>query len=151
MIEITDTNKFGKVTADAIAKVELTVKDAQIKTRWINAIAKAVIEIEENGAFMNYDAECNYVVIWSQKSNEVYSANGKCQCRAFERGFACWHRAAARLIRLYLELPENITPNFPNAEKQIKEIPYLPNTREPIRAEYVEKILRGYAARHPDE
>jgi hypothetical protein len=136
MLEIKDTNKFGKVTAAAIAKVELTVTDAQNKKRWVNAIAKAVAEIEENGAFMNYDEKDNYLVIWSQKSNEVYSANGVCQCKAFERGMACWHRAAARLVRIYLELPENVAPNFPNAEKlEPNEIPYLPNTREPIRVE----------------
>jgi hypothetical protein len=136
MLEIENTNKFGKVTADAIVKVELTVTDAQTKKRWINAIAKAVIEIEENGAFMNYDEKDNYLVIWSQKSNEVYSANGVCQCRASERGFACWHRAAARLVRLYLELPENVAPNFPNAEKLETEVTiYLPNTKEPIRVE----------------
>ncbi len=136
MLEITDTNKFGKVTAAAIAKVELTVTDAQNKKRWINAIAKAVAEIEENGAFMTYDKADNYLVIWSQKSNEVYSANGVCQCKAFERGMACWHRAAARLVRLYLQLPENVAPNFPNAEKLETEVTiYLPNTKEPIRVE----------------
>ena len=137
MLEIKDTNKFGKVTAAAIAKVELTVTDAQNKKRWINAIAKAVIEIEENGAFMNYDKADNYLVIWSQKSNEVYSANGVCQCKAFERGFACWHRAAARLVRIYLELPENVAPNFPNAEKLETEVTiYLPNTKEPVKVEH---------------
>jgi hypothetical protein len=136
MLEIKDTNKFGKVTAAALAKVELTVTDAQNKKRWFNAITKAVIEIEENGAFMTYDAKDNYLVIWSQKSNEVYSANGVCQCKAFERGFACWHRAAARLVRLYLELPENVAPNFPNAEKLETEVTiYLPNTKEPVRVE----------------
>ena len=136
MLNIENTNKFGKVTADAIAKVELTVTDAQTKKRWINAIAKAVIEIEQNGAFMNYDEKDNYLVIWSQKSNEVYSANGVCRCIAFERGFACWHRAAARLVRLYLELPENVAPNFPSAEKLETEVTiYLPNTKEPVRVE----------------
>jgi hypothetical protein len=134
MLEIKDTNKFGKVTAAALAKVELTVTDAQNKKRWVNAIAKAVVEIEQNGAFMTYDEKDNYLVIWSQKSNEVYSANGVCQCRAFERGMACWHRAAARLVRLYLELPENKKPAFA-AQKETKEIPYLPNTREAVRVE----------------
>jgi hypothetical protein len=134
MLEIEDTNKFGKVTAAALAKVELTVTDAQNKKRWVNAIAKAVVEIEANGAFMTYDEKDNYLVIWSQKSNEVYSANGVCQCRAFERGTACWHRAAARLVRLYLELPENKKPAFA-AQKEMKEIPYLPNTREAVRVE----------------
>ncbi len=85
---------------------------------------------------MNYDKADNYLVIWSQKSNEVYSANGVCQCKAFERGMACWHRAAARLVRLYLELPENVAPNFPNAEKLETEVTiYLPNTKEPVRVE----------------
>jgi hypothetical protein len=31
MLEIKDTNKFGKVIAGALAKVELTVTDAQAK------------------------------------------------------------------------------------------------------------------------
>ncbi|MGI8494371.1 MAG: hypothetical protein ACR2L1_03520 [Pyrinomonadaceae bacterium] len=135
MLEIKDTNKFGKVTADALAKVELTVKDAQTKTRWINAIAKAIVEIEENGAFMSYDETDNYLVIWSQKSNEVYSSNGTCQCKAFGRGYACWHRAAARLVRLYLELPENVAPKFPASTNQVVEITYLPNTKQPVRVE----------------
>jgi hypothetical protein len=83
------------------------------KKRWINAIAKATVQIEQHGEFMNYDTADNHLVIWSQDSNEIYSANGVCQCKAFERGLPCWHRAAARLVRLYLELPENTKPNFP--------------------------------------
>jgi hypothetical protein len=145
MLEIKDTNKFGKVTAGALAKVELTVTDAQTKKRWINAIAKATAQIELNGNFMDYNTAENHLVIWSQDSNEVYSANGVCQCKAFERGLACWHRAAARLVRLYLELPENTKPNFP-AKKESKDIPYLPNTKEPIRVEkYGSVILPVYA------
>jgi hypothetical protein len=136
MLQIENKDRFGKVIADALAKIELTVTDVQTKKRWINAIAKAVVQIEENDAFMNYDKADNYLVIWSQNSNEVYSANGVCQCKAFERGFACWHRAAARLVRLYLELPENVAPNFPNVEKLETEVTiYLPNTKEPIRVE----------------
>ena len=134
MLEIKDTNKFGKVIAGALAKVELTVTDTQTKKRWINAIAKATAQIELNGNFMNYDTAENHLVIWSQDSNEIYTSNGVCQCKAFERGLACWHRAAARLVRLYLELPENTKPNFA-AKKGIKDIPYLPNTKEPIRVE----------------
>jgi hypothetical protein len=134
MLEIKDTNKFGQVIAGALAKVELTVTDAQTKKRWINAIAKATAQIELNGNFMNYDTAENHLVIWSQDSNEIYTSNGVCQCKAFENGLACWHRAAARLVRLYLELPENTKPNFP-VKKETKEIPYLRNTKEPIRVE----------------
>jgi hypothetical protein len=134
MLEIKDTNKFGQVIAGALAKVELTVTDPQTKKRWINAIAKATAQIESNGEFMNYNTAENHLVIWSQDSNEIYTANGVCQCKAFERGLPCWHRAAARLVRLYLELPENNKPILPG-KKEITDIPYLPNTKEPIRVE----------------
>jgi hypothetical protein len=134
MLEIKDTNKFGQVIAGALAKVELTVTDAQTKKRWINAIAKATAQIELHGEFMTYDTADNHLVIWSQDSNEIYTSNGVCQCKAFERGLPCWHRAAARLVRLYLELPENTNTAF-SAKKETAYIPYLPNTREPIRVE----------------
>jgi hypothetical protein len=130
MLEITDKNKFGKVVADAIAKVELTVTDAQTKKRWINAIAKAVAEVEQNGVFMTWQEEDHSLLIWSQKSNNIYTANGVCQCRAFEQGAPCFHRAAARLVRLYME-PET----DPATVKEVNEIPYLKNTKEPIRVE----------------
>lgn len=137
MLEITNTDKFGKVTADALAKVELTVKDSKTKTRWINAIAKAVAEIEANGVFMTWQEEDHSLLIWSQKSNNIYSANGVCQCRAFAQGAPCFHRAAARLVRLYMEM-ENATADSAVASF-VKEIPYLKNTVN-IKAERVAGI-----------
>jgi hypothetical protein len=122
MLEITDTNKFGKVIADALSKVELTVTDAQTKKRWINSIAKAVVEIEQNGVFMTWMEADKSLLIWSQKSNNIYAANGVCQCRAFEQGSPCFHRAAARLVRLYMKTE--------NAPVQAEEIPYLKPTVE---------------------
>jgi hypothetical protein len=130
MLEITDTNKFGKVIADALSKVELTVTDAQTKRRWVNAIAKATVEIEQNGDFMNWMEEDKSLLIWSQKSNNIYAANGVCQCRAFEQGAPCFHRAAARLIRLYME-----TESVPVKVKS-ENIPYLKKTTQ-VKAERV--------------
>ena len=109
MIQINDQAKFDAVLTTALTKVENN-------SRWTKAINKAVIEIEANGEFMTYDEAENYLLIWSQGSNEIYSANGVCQCKAFEQGFPCFHRAAARLIRNYMELPENINPAFPTAD-----------------------------------
>ncbi len=103
MIEITDKDRFAQVIADSIARVELTNTNQQTKKRWINAIAKATVEIEQNGVFMTWQEENHSLLIWSQKSNQIYTANGVCQCRAFAEGQACFHRAAARLVRLYLE------------------------------------------------
>ncbi len=131
MLQIENKDRFGKVIADALSKVELTVADAHNKKRWVNAIAKATVEIEQNGDFMNWMEEDKSLLIWSQKSNSIYSANGVCQCRAFEQGSPCFHRAAARLVRLYME-----TENVP---VQAEEIPYLKPTVQ-IKAERIAGI-----------
>jgi hypothetical protein len=121
MLQIENKDRFGKVIADALSKVELTA-DAQTKRRWIRAIAKAVVEIEENGVFMTWQEADKSLLIWSQKSNSIYTSNGVCQRRAFEQGSPCFHRAAARLVRLYMETE--------NAPVQAEEIPYLKPTVE---------------------
>lgn len=95
-----DKEKFASVVADAIAKIHLSGKDVK---RWVNAIAKATVEIENN-PFMTWLPEEKHLVIWSQKSSEVYTANGTCQCKAYLQGMPCYHRAAARLIQRYLEI-----------------------------------------------
>ncbi len=133
MLQIENKDSFGKVIADALSKVEQTVTDAQTKKRWVNAIAKATVEIEENGVFMTWQEADKSLLIWSQKSNNIYTANGVCQCRAFEQGVPCFHRAAARLIRLYLET-ENAT-----VQAQAEEVPYLKPTVQ-IKAERVARI-----------
>ena len=134
MLQIENKDRFGKVVADALAKTELTVKDAGMKKRWINAIGKATAEIEENGVFMTYQEDDHSLIIWSQKSNNIYTANGVCQCRAFEQGSPCFHRAAARLVRLYLEAENALTEVRMRAE----EIPYLKNNS--TKAERVGKV-----------
>jgi hypothetical protein len=130
MLQIENKDRFAKIIADALVKVELTVTDVQTKKRWINAIAKATAEIEENGVFMTWQEDSQSLLIWSQRSNNIYTANGVCQCRAFEQGAPCFHRAAARLVRLYLEAETSAI-----ADTQAEEIPYLKNTKEPIRVE----------------
>ncbi len=131
MLEIENKDRFGKVIADSLTKIELTVMNPQNKKRWINAIAKAVAEIEQNGVFMTWQEADYSLLIWSQKSNNIYTANGVCQCRAFEQGIPCFHRAAARLVRLYLEME--------NAPVPVKEIPYLKATTN-IKAERIAGI-----------
>ena len=95
-----DQDKFAAVVAEAIAKIHLSGKDTK---RWVNAIAKATVEIETND-FMTWLPEEKHLVIWSQKSSEIYTANGICQCKAYIEGYPCYHRAAARLIQRYLEI-----------------------------------------------
>ncbi len=133
MLQIENKDRFGKVIADALSKVEQTVTDAQTKKRWINAIAKAAVEIEENGDFMTWMSDSQSLLIWSQKSNQIYSSNGVCQCRAFEQGAPCFHRAAARLVRIYKGMEAvqvEMVQLYMKAENvpvqaQAEEIPYL--------------------------
>lgn len=91
--------QLAQVAAESIAKIN---PDAPNGTRWINAIAKAVIEIENN-PFMSFDADTHSLLICSDTSGAIYTANGTCQCKAYLKGFPCRHRAAARLVARYLE------------------------------------------------
>lgn len=91
--------QLAQVAAEAIAKINPKQPNGQ---RWINAIAKAVTEIENN-PFMTYEHDSHSLLILSETSGNIYTANGSCQCEAFKKGFPCRHRAAARLIQRYVE------------------------------------------------
>jgi hypothetical protein len=90
---------LAAVAAEAIAQINPAEQNGK---RWINAIAKAVVEIETN-PLMTYDHDSHSLLICSETSGQVYTANGTCQCEAFRQGFPCRHRAAARLIQRYVE------------------------------------------------
>ena len=113
MITIANSNAFAKVIADALASVagnsNLSTKD---QARYVSAIGKAAARIEQRGCFMDYDAEDDRLLIWSD-SNEIYEvgADGRCQCKAQEFDFICWHRVAKRLIERYNEAEAELTPN----------------------------------------
>ena len=97
----TQINKetLAQVAAEAISKINPNQPNGK---RWINAIAKAVVEIENN-PYMTYDHDSHSLLILSETSGQIYTANGTCQCRAFEQGYPCRHRAMARLIQRYIE------------------------------------------------
>lgn len=94
-----DRETLAVIAAESISKIN----PAQpMGKRWITAIGKAVAEIESN-PFMTYDFDSHSLLILSETSGEIYTANGTCQCKAFSEGFPCRHRAAARLIQRYVE------------------------------------------------
>jgi hypothetical protein len=97
----TEVNKevLGQIAAESIAKINPAQPNGK---RWINAIAKATAEIESN-PFMTYEADSHSLLMMSESSNQIYTANGTCQCKAFANGFPCRHRAAARLVAIYIE------------------------------------------------
>lgn len=103
--ETINSQVLGKVIAETLVSIHSEFESNRltesIYKRWIKAIGKAAVEFENN-PFLTWVAEKNHLVIWS-KSNEVYEANGTCQCPAFLGGNPCYHRALARLIQRYFE------------------------------------------------
>lgn len=90
---------LAEIAAEAISKAAAAPKDAK---RWVNAIAKATVEIENN-PYMTWQPDSKSLLMLSDTSGQIYTANGVCQCEAYNKGFPCYHRAAARLVALYLE------------------------------------------------
>ncbi len=79
--------------------VETAFNSASANTRWQTAIVKARQQLQEN-PYIHDDGDALLIL---SPSGEIYRANGTCGCKAFERGFPCWHRAAARIIERYHE------------------------------------------------
>ena len=94
-----DQDTLAAVIADAIAKAATAKKDSK---RWLNAIARATVELETN-PFMTYNHDSHSLTVLSPASGTIYEANGVCGCKAFELGQPCWHRAAAKLVVNYLD------------------------------------------------
>lgn len=114
MLAITNQERFNKIVSNALEAAITNAKTETDAKRWARAIEKAVEKIEEQPEWLHYDETENYLLIWSQTSGEIYSSNGVCQCKAYQQKQPCWHRAAARLVRIYFGGAENKTPRFPN-------------------------------------
>lgn len=95
MLEITNDKLFAEV-------VEAAKHKTLGEERWVVAIDRAAEEIRTN-PMMHWQAASQSMLIQSPTSAEVYEANGHCGCKAAEFKKACWHRAAARLWKRYLE------------------------------------------------
>lgn len=121
---IENQDRFNEIVKEALAK-------SANYSRWQNAINKAVVQMELHGEFMTWQPETKSLLIWSQESGDIHAANGVCDnCKAFERKFPCWHRAAARLVRLYFEAVEAEKEEI---RKQVFEPTYLkPTSTKPV-------------------
>src|SRR5262245_23896800 len=101
------------------AVVDQAMQDAADHPRLLNAINRAVVELRSNPYIAPQDG---HLLIASSSSDKIYSANGRCQCAAFEYGEACWHRAAARLVRRHDEVVAYQQQIAGAAERMIKAI-----------------------------
>ncbi len=82
-----DKNKLERVVAEARAK-------AANSPRWLNAIDKAVDGLL--GAWIVTELVEGLLIT---TENGTYHANGACQCKSYEFGKPCSHRAAAQLVK----------------------------------------------------
>jgi hypothetical protein len=109
-LEIKSEEIFNQVVSNAIEAAITNCKIESLAKRWERAIDRAVTEIKEN-PYLDYDEKEAHLLILSSSSNNIYAANGVCQCLAYQNGkHPCWHRAAARIWRLYLEAENKPLP-----------------------------------------
>ena len=80
--------------------VQVAFDKSQGSRRWQTAIAKAKQQLESN-PYLHWDGTA--LLILSPFSDNIYRANGTCECLAYQKGQPCWHRAAARLVQRYME------------------------------------------------
>ncbi|HEX8568212.1 MAG TPA: hypothetical protein VF648_21405 [Pyrinomonadaceae bacterium] len=93
-----DREKLAAIAAEAIAKLN---PENAADRRWIRAIGRAVAEVENN-PFLTWQPDSRSLLILSE-SGRIYTANGTCECKAFEQKQPCYHRALSRLILRYIE------------------------------------------------
>jgi hypothetical protein len=88
-------------------KLQMVVDNARVAAenspRWLRAIERAQVELTSNPYIAVTEKG---LLILSSTSSNIYTSNGSCECKAFEFGKPCWHRAAARLVQRYYESAE---------------------------------------------
>jgi hypothetical protein len=96
-----------EIAKPAIADALLAaMDDAEAKaqgTRWENATRDAIERLHLMESLTWHTAH-EALIVPSATGNGSYTSNGVCQCRAFELGKPCHHRAMARIVRNALQL-----------------------------------------------
>ena len=99
-----DFDLLGLAAAHLLSR--MSRQRIEFKPRWITAVAKGVTELTQND-FWYFDGQELYIFS-ATKAGVMYAATSEnCQCLAFQRGFPCYHRAAAILICSLIEKAEN--------------------------------------------
>lgn len=84
----------------AVEAARIAAKDDQ---RWLNAVNSGYDWLLQQDTIC-FDLDHHELTVASATTEgREYKANGSCQCKAFEQHNACWHRAAARLVRRAFE------------------------------------------------
>src|SRR5262245_25015339 len=110
-----------------IQRLKAVAEAAKAKTndkRWQAAIDKAIAGVVSGWWVITELADG---VMLTTECGHTYHANGACQCRAYELGQPCKHRALARLIELYNEETAHKAVSSPRVVRSV-ERNYNPKT-----------------------
>ncbi len=91
------TNLNETKLAEVVAAAKAAVAGNK---RWTNAVTNAAALLQSGNPYIHFTGHSLLVL---SDSNEIYEANGVCQCKAFEHGQPCQHRAAYKLVKNYLD------------------------------------------------
>lgn len=106
---VAPTSAFTTIRVDDILDslveaLDLARVNAGTDRSWQNAISTGANWLIQQDA-VEFDFSTHALKVPSASSPDLYYvSNGSCQCAAFSKHSACWHRASARLIRRALEL-----------------------------------------------
>ena len=96
---------------------------------WTNAINRAALNLEA----CQWQFDGNTLIIRSAtRSNVHYTVNGEgCECKAFQAGRACWHRAARRILVKAACIAQIPAPrnSCPACGALIEGVPYMVNNQ----------------------
>jgi hypothetical protein len=88
---------------ELVDATDAALKEIVNNDRWTNAVTKGFDWLLTQDV-VEYDRRTGVLLVPSATDRGViFQANGKCQCAAAAHGNACWHRAAARLVKRALE------------------------------------------------
>lgn len=110
------TVQIGALLDYLCAAVDAARVAAKSNQRWSNAINSAWGFLLEQDSVLYRSADHALLVTSASEPGKTYRANGRCQCNAYATNQACWHRAAARLVRRAIELRDQAEQNALAAE-----------------------------------
>lgn len=86
------------------------------RNRWFNAVAKATAQLLDG---VRFEQDEEGIIFPSRtRTGLAHHVNGTCDCEAAEDGQPCWHRAAARMIRIIANAQQHGTINAPTTPPQ---------------------------------
>ena len=94
-------------------------------TAWLNAIETAWAWLLEEESYEVVDARTPHAAVRIPSRSRpglIYTANGTCQCRAYEVHSPCWHRAASRLVRNAMEASHHAAWEAKLSGRTVKEL-----------------------------